>query len=112
MKITMDSQVKSIAKVQEAEGNAQLIVEGAKKLKERKVHDATDRAHRIADEAAEAANALDEDMLKKAEQELDKLRKKKLEEAHKSGSKLKKTKLSKQRLEKLADEFVKEIMGA
>lgn len=112
MKIIMDSQMKSIAKVQEAEGKAQLIIDEAKKQKEKKLHDAAEKAHNIADEAADAANALGEDILKNAEHELAELRKKKLEETHRTSSKLKKVKLSKQKLEKLADEFVKEIMGA
>ncbi len=104
--------VKSIERVQEAESRAALILENAREKKESRLSDADNKARKIIDDGNAAASAISQEMLKKAEHELDQLRKKKLDDTRKAAAKIRKTRLSKARLEKLADQAVREIMGA
>jgi vacuolar-type H+-ATPase subunit H len=104
--------VKSIEKVQEAERKAGLILEEAKKDKERKLRQAGEKALRIADWADSAANRIGEEILKKSEQELGQLRKRKLGEAHRGAERIKRKRPGKMHLEKLAGHAVREIIGA
>jgi len=74
--------------------------------------DAEDKARRIEDQSKEDANSLGEEILKKADHELAQLRKKRLDEVHRTAEKIRKKKLGKPTLEKLADQAIKEILGA
>ncbi|MGD0729107.1 MAG: hypothetical protein ABR981_03460 [Candidatus Micrarchaeaceae archaeon] len=107
-----ERQIKSVEEVQEAETSAQLVVDNAKKLKEKMLLDAEDKARRIEDQSKEDANSLGEEILKKADHELAQLRKKRLDEVHRTAEKIRKKKLGKPTLEKLADQAIKEILGA
>ncbi len=104
--------VKSIEEVQKAESGAQLVIEGARKRGETRLGAAEERARGIVDEAESEAISMSETILKKADAELDKLRKKRLEEAHKAADKIRRAKLGKRRMERLADDAVRKIIGA
>jgi vacuolar-type H+-ATPase subunit H len=104
--------LKAIEGVRDAEAGAQLILENARKRKEKAISDANAKAERIIDEASRDANALSEKMLAAAEKELAALRKRKLEVAKNSAAKIRKARLGRQRLEKLAAQVAKEIVGA
>ncbi len=104
--------IKSIEKVQEAESAARLILDEAKKEKEKRISDAEQKARRILDDSEVATNKAVEDILKKAEDELTQLRKRKIADARKAAEKLRKAKPARQKFERFAAEAAKEIIGA
>lgn len=114
MEIIMDQhkQIKSIEDIQKAEEKARLVLEQAKKQRDRNVLDSREKAKRIIEEGEASANAVAEELLKKTDKELDSVRKKRLAEAHEDAKKLKGKKIGKEKLESLADKVIKEIMGA
>ena len=103
--------IKAIHEVREAEAEAQVIIESARKRKEKAISDANEKARKIIDDATGEANALSEEILKKLEGELAALKKRKLEEAKRNADKTRKSKVGRSRLEKLAAQAAKEIVG-
>lgn len=103
---------KSIEAVQAAESHANITLENAKKERERRLHEAEEKARKIIEDAELVSNAMTEEALKKADAELAHLHKKAIEKAQKEAIKLKRTKLGNNKREKLADQAVKEIIGA
>jgi vacuolar-type H+-ATPase subunit H len=104
--------VNSIEKVQEAEGAARLILDEAKKRKEKKISDAQLAALKIIEDSEAATNKEVEALLKKADDVLAQLSKKKLADAKRASDKLKKTAPGKQKLERFAAQAANEIVGA
>ncbi len=104
--------VKSIEKVQEAESTARLILDDAKKKKEKRISDAQLAALKILDDNEAATNKAVEALLKRAEDELAQLSKKKLADARKNAEKLRKAAPGRQKLEKFAAQAANEIIGA
>lgn len=108
----MDEKVKAINEIQAAESEAKLILEAARKERERRLIEAQEKAKDILDQATSDANELTEEILKNADKEIEQLRKKHVESAKKTADKLKKASLGKAKMDKLAEQAVKEIIGA
>lgn len=104
--------IKSIEEVQKAESTARLILDEARKRKEKLLLDADQAARRILDDSEAAADRAAEEILKKAEADIAKLRKKKLADARKAAERLRKAAPGRQKLEKFAAQAAKEIIGA
>lgn len=114
MEIIMDQhkQIKSIERVKEAEEKARLILDDAKRHRERKLREAGERARKMVEDAEIRANSMAEELLKKTERELELARKRKLEAAKGEARKISSRKIGKDKLEALADKVISEIMGA
>jgi vacuolar-type H+-ATPase subunit H len=104
--------VKSIEKVQEAESTARLILDEARKRNEKRLSDAQLAALKVLDDSEAATNKAVEAILKKAEDELAQLRRKKLADARKTADKLRRASPGKHKLEKFAAQAANEIIGA
>ena len=111
--IIMDHQrrTRAIEEVQAAESTGQRLLDEAAKHKEKAIRDAEEMARKILEDAKTASDALGEEMLKKADGELAHLRKKRMEDASKDAARLRKVKPSTAKLERLADQAIKELMG-
>jgi vacuolar-type H+-ATPase subunit H len=102
----------SIKEIQEAELKVKLMIENAKKSSETKISDAKLKARKMVDDAESESISETTAFLNNKDKELAQIRKKKLDEVHKAAIKIKKTNLKKEKLQKLAEHAVKEILGA
>lgn len=101
--------IDSIKGVQEAEQQARLILEEAKKRRDAKLADSEMAARKIIEEAEIKAAKDGEATLKKAEMEISELRKMRLAEVLKKADSIKKTKLGRRGVEKLAERVARNI---
>lgn len=102
---------RAIEEVQAAESSGKRLLDEATKNKNEAIRDAEGKARGIIEEAKAAANAISEDILKNTDTALGHLRKKRIGEAEKEAAKLKRKKLGKAKLDRLADQAIKEIIG-
>ncbi len=103
--------IDSIRGVQEAEAEAKRIIEDATKRRDSRIAEAERRARKIIEDAEADSNAAGEAVLKKADSEILGMRKRRLAEAAREAERLRKSRLSKRELDKLAEETAKSITG-
>lgn len=108
----MSSDVDSIKNVQDAEEKAKNLVEHANRARSEKLAEAQSEAGKLVEEAEMKAKELKEHAMKSVATELEKDRKRRMDDAERMASKIKKTGLSPAKIKQIVDLAVKQIIGA
>ncbi|MGI0141512.1 MAG: hypothetical protein ACREBF_02565 [Candidatus Micrarchaeales archaeon] len=107
----MDNEIKSISEVQDAEHDANMLLERALSKKQKRIEDANSRAREMIEEAESNSKEMLKQSLEAAQKQLESAASAEMKVTHKMVGGIKKRKLSLAKTKQIAEEVARVIAG-